>query len=181
MIAAILLADRDLLHEGRPLALMTSDEGVTLIEWQIGELKAAGVEVTEVVLGSWAEEIIGLVAGDDVEPIVNDRWREDSASSIRVGATATPRNTTTALLLQIHLPREAAVIDAVLREHEAANASVSRPVIGDEAEWPVAVDATVLARLRNIAEGAEIEDVLRDYDTLVVRTAGPLPNLESAR
>jgi CTP:molybdopterin cytidylyltransferase MocA len=177
VIAGILLADGDLVHGGEPLALMRSDADETLIEWQVAEMQQAGVEVIEVVLGSQADRLIPLVSGNDVEPIVNDRWQEGEASSLRVGATATPRNTTTAVLVRLQQPRESAGIKTVLLQHIAAESTVSRPVAGDTPGWPVVINADVLARVRNLPDGVDIEDVLRDYDTLVVRIEGEMPDL----
>lgn len=177
MIAGILLADTDLQLDGAPLALQLSDADETLIEWQVAQMQQAGVEVVEVVLGYDAERLIPLCSGNDVEPIVNERWESGEASSIRVGATATPRNTTAAVLVWLSRPRDAAVIKPVIRDHVAAHATVTRPMSGDEPGSPVVVDAQVLARLRNLPDEANIEDTLRDYDTLVVRVTGEMPDL----
>ena len=180
MIAGILLADGELMSDGEPLALMRSDADETLLEWQIEQLQQAGVEVVEVVLGFEAERFIPLCSGNDVEPIVNERWAEDAASSLRVGATATPRHTTTAVIVWLYAPRETAVIKAVLDQHLAARATVSRPVAGETPGSPVCIDAAVLARVRNIGDGVDVQDVLRDYDTLVVRVGGEMPDLRSS-
>jgi CTP:molybdopterin cytidylyltransferase MocA len=177
MIAAIILADPDIGSDGTPVALRAWEGGASLIEWQIAQVQAAGVEVIVVVVGPYAERLIPLVSGDDVEPIVNDRWPAGEAASVRVGAIATPRNTTTAVIVWIARPRDEGTLRAVLDEHLAAGARVTRLFSGDAPGSPVCVDADVLARLRNLSDGAEIEDVLRSYDTLVVRQAGDLPDL----
>ena len=180
MIAAILLADADLEIAGTPLALQLSDAGETLIEWQITQLQEAGVEVVVVVLGHGAESLIPLVFGNDVEPIVNDRWQDGEASSLRVGAVATPRNTDTADIVWLSRPREAAIVKAVLKEHLAAKSRVTRPFSGDSPGSPICIDAQVLARLRNLGDGVDVEALLRDYDTLVARVAGEMPDLAQA-
>jgi CTP:molybdopterin cytidylyltransferase MocA len=179
LIAAILLADTNLDLNGTPLALQPSDEGETLVEWQVAQLQAAGVEVVVVVLGHEAESLIPLVSGNDVEPIVNERWQDGGASSLRVGATATPRNTNTAVIVWLSRPRETAIIRAVLKEHVAAKSRVTRPFSGDSPGSPVCIDAQVLARLRNIGDGVDVEELLRDYDTLVVRVVGEMPDLRA--
>jgi len=189
VIAAILLADTDLMLDGVAVALAPWEERETLIEWQIAQLQEAGAGVIQVVLGPHAERIIPLVSGNDVEPIVNDRWDEvrtglvlaadGEAASLRVGATATPRNTTTAIIVWISRPRAAHMIKAVLDEHVAAGAKVSRLFSGDVLESPVCVDAEVLARMRNLPDGAGVDDVLREYDTLVVRVSGATPDLRA--
>lgn len=180
MIAAILLADTDLEIEGTPLAVQRSDEGETLIEWQIAQLQQAGVEVVVAVLGHDAESLIPLISGNDVEPIVNDRWQDGEATSLRVGAAATPRHTETAVVVWLSRPREAAMIGVVLKEHQASGSRVTRPFSGDSPGSPVCIDALVLARVRNIGDGVDVEELLRDYDTLVVRVAGEMPDLSQA-
>ena len=105
--AAILLAADDVLIDGVPVALLPWRDDETLIEFQVAQLQAAGVDVVEVVLGYEAERIIPLVALDNVEPIVNDRWREGAAGSLRVGATAVPRETETAIIVRVDEPRSA--------------------------------------------------------------------------
>jgi CTP:molybdopterin cytidylyltransferase MocA len=177
MIAGVLLADSDTVVEGTAIAVLPWDEGEPLVAWQIAQMQRAGVEVVEVVLGANAEDVIPLVSADDVEPIVNDRWAEGEVASLRVGATATPRNTTTAVLVRITQPRSAEVIEAVLQEHLDAKARVTRPFSGDVPGWPVCIDADVLARVRNLPDGTDVEEVLREYDTLVVRIAGELRDL----
>jgi len=166
MIAGIVIAD-----SGASAAAKPAEEGLTAVEWQVRELQAAGVEVIEVVVGADADEVVRLVAADDVEPIVNDRWQEGEAASWRVGATATPRNASTAVLVRVMQPRQAHVIRAVLDEHMAARSRVTRPFSGDVPGWPVCIDAEVLARVRNLPDGADVEDALRAYDTLVVRVS----------
>ena len=173
MIAAIVLADAELEVDGEPVALRPWEGDGTLIEWQVGQLQAAGVEV----VGPHAERIIPLVSGNDLEPIVNDRWATGEAASLRVGATATPRNTTTAVIVWVSRPRGPDVIRAVLDEHLAAGAKVTRPFVGDIPGSPICIDAGVLARMRNLPDGGEAEDVLRSYDTLVVRWTGEMPDL----
>jgi CTP:molybdopterin cytidylyltransferase MocA len=143
-----------------------------LVAWQADELRQAGAAVVIVVAGDRAEEIISAVTADGIEPIVNERWEAGESSSVRVGATATPRDTTAAVIVWLDQPCTSDVIRAVLEEHNAAKAHVARPFVGDLPAHPVCVDAGVLARLRNMADDERVDDVLREYDTLVVRTLG---------
>ena len=103
-IAAILLAAESARTGGEAVALAPSDDGETLVEWQIAELLEAGVNVVEVVLGCDAERIIPLVAADNVEPIVHSGWEHDHAGGVRIGATAVPRDTNTAIIVDIARP-----------------------------------------------------------------------------
>ncbi|HEX5479828.1 MAG TPA: NTP transferase domain-containing protein [Dehalococcoidia bacterium] len=151
--AAILLAASDATIEGTALALLPWDGDDALIEWQIQSLRAAGCDVIEVVLGSEAERLIPLVARDDVEPIVHGAWRADAEAAVRVGAVATPRDTLTAIIVDLAQPRPPALLRALLDAHADAAAPVTRPAYNGTAGWPVIVDAEVLSEVRN--SGAE--------------------------
>lgn len=152
VIAAILLAADDARIDGTLLPLLPFGDDQTLIEYHIAQLQAAGVEVIEVVVGCDAERIIPLVAQNDVEPIVNERWREGEAGSIRVGATAVPRDTEAAIVIRIDEPRPAEVMRRLLDEHLESGALLTRASHGDSAGAPIVVGRAVLAELRNVAD-----------------------------
>lgn len=147
--AAILLAAADVTIEGTPLAQLPWDDDDTLLEWQIEALRAAGCDVIEVVLGSDAERLIPLVARDDVEPIVHGAWRADPEAAVRVGAVATPRDTLTAIIVDLGQPRPSVLLRGLLDSHADAGAPVTRPAYDGTSGWPVIVDAEVLSEVRN--------------------------------
>ena len=152
VIAAILLA-ADAVHiDGTLLPLLPFGDDQTLIEYHVAQLQAAGVEVIEVVLGCDAERIIPLVARNDVEPIVNGRWRDGEAGSIRVGATAVPRDTEAALVVRIDEPRPSNVMRRLLDEHLASGAMLTRASHGGSAGAPIVVGRVVLSELRNVTD-----------------------------
>lgn len=156
IVAAILLAVDDVLIDGVAVALLPWRDDETLIEYQVAQLQAAGVDVVEVVLGYDAERIIPLVARDNVEPIVNDRWPEGEAGSLRVGATAVPRETDTAIIVRIDEPRSADVYRRLLDEHRRSGASVTQANGGT----PMVVSRALLAELRNVTGGGGLDAVL---------------------
>jgi molybdenum cofactor cytidylyltransferase len=154
--SAILIASDGALIEGVPIALLPWRDDETLIEFQVAQLLDAGVDVVEVVLGFEAEHIIPLVARDNVEPIVNDRWREGVAGSIRVGATAVPRETDTAIVVRVDEPRSAGVYRRLLDEHRRTGAPITQASSGS----PIVVSRAMLAELRNVTDGGGLEAVL---------------------
>lgn len=153
VIAAILLAANDASIGGVPLALLAWGDDQTLIEYHVAQLQAAGVDVIEVVLGYDAERVIPLVARDNVEPIVNARWQDGAAGTLRVGATAVPRDTTAAIVVRIDEPRDAQVYRQLLDEHTRSGAAITRAQASDAPATPIVVNRAVLAEFRNATDG----------------------------
>ena len=148
-IAAILLAAGAPEGPLQPAALLPFGGNGTLIEYQVAQLQAAGVDVIEVVLGADADRILPLVSGNDVEPILNPR-PESIAASFRVGASAVPRDTATAIVVNVEQPRPADVYRRLLDAHAAHGAAITRPTFECTFGAPIVVDRAVLAELRNL-------------------------------
>ncbi len=178
-IAAILLAAGASGDLREPAALLPFGGDATLIEYQVAQLQAAGVDVIEVVLGADADDIIPLVSGNDVEPILNPR-PESIAASFRVGASAVPRDTATAIVVNVEQPRSAEVYRRLLEAHAERGAAITRPAFEGTPGAPIVVDRTVLAELRNLTSdalglrpvlerhAASITDVPFDSDTVLL-------------
>jgi molybdenum cofactor cytidylyltransferase len=154
VVAAILIATDAAEIEGLPLALLPWQGDETLIECHIAQLQAAGVDVIDVVLGHEAERIIPLVARDNVEPIVDGRWRADAASAVRAGATAVPRDTDAAIIVRVDEPRPSGVYRRLLDEHLRSGAAITRAAFEGTPGTPIVVDRAVLAELRNATDAA---------------------------
>lgn len=163
-VAAILLAADASPHFDVPPALLPWHADDTLVEYEIAQLRAARIDVIEVVLGYEAERVIPLVARNDVEPVVNPRWADGLAGSLRTGAMAVPRDTEAAIIVQVHQPRPAAVYRRLLEHHASHGASITRPAYHGVAGAPLVADRDVLARLRNVAgEGHDLDAILRRH------------------
>ena len=160
VVAGILLAAGAPGGTEPPAALWPWGDGSTLIEYQVAQLRAAGVDAIEVVLGDQAERIIPLVTGGDVEPIVNPRWRDGVASSIRTGAAAVPRGTTAAIIVDVAEPRAAAVYRRLLDEHHAHAAAITRPTFEGTPGAPIVVNETILSEARNLTDPAGLRTLL---------------------
>ncbi len=147
--AAILLAASDVEIDGLPIPLVRWNDDQTLIEFEIAQLQAGGVDVIEVVLGAHADAIIPLVAANDVEPIIDANWHDGEASWLRVGAAAVPRDTTRALIVHAEQPRPAALFRSLV-EVPPDGGSIIRAMAAGVAGWPIAVNGAVLAEIRNL-------------------------------
>lgn len=166
-VSGILIATDRAPWSRRPLALEIWDDRRSLIEYHIEQLQAAGVVDIEVVLGDGAEEVIPLVARDNVEPIVNALWQSDPASSLRAGAAAVVRGAAAAVVIDIAEPRPAGVLRTLLDAHEGAE--VTAPVFAGLRGAPIVAGEHALALLRNTRRNARalaalegIEDAVRE-------------------
>jgi len=163
-VAAILLAADASPHFEVAPALLPWGPDETLVEYQVAQLREAGVDVIEVVLGYQAERVIPLVARDDVEPVVNARWAAGLVGSLRTGAAAVPRDTEAAIIVQVHEPRPADVYRRLLEQHTSGGTSISRPAYHGVAGTPFVVGREVLAELRNITgEGKDLDSMLGSH------------------
>jgi len=181
LVAAIVLAAGTPGSAQPPAALLPWDGDDTLIEYQVAQLQAAGVDVIEVVLGDAAERVIALVAADDVEPIVNPRWSEGVAGSVRAGAAAVPRDTETAIVVNVEEPRPAEVYRRLLDEHHAHGAAITRPTFEGTPGTPTVLGRAALAEARNLIDDApglraiidrhagDIRDVPFDSEVVLLR------------
>ena len=168
LTAAILLASERHAAFDAPLALTPWIEQDTLIEWRIAKLVAAGVRDIVVVLGYEAQRVLPLVTGDNVEAIIDARWANGPASSLRVGASAVPRGTTTALILDIAQPRSAALCRAMLDAHETCGSAITRAARDGVPCTPVVVDEAALAALRHFTGDGGLDAFVAGYAGSVV-------------
>ncbi|MFH1652204.1 MAG: nucleotidyltransferase family protein [Chloroflexota bacterium] len=128
-------------------------QGKTLLEYQIGALKKAGVTRIILVLGYEAEAARALVATDPaVEIVLNPRYREGKTTSIKAGLQAldpAPRNI---IVLGVDQPRTAATLRTILESHEKAGAPVTVPVCEGKTGHPPVFSASLLPELMTISE-----------------------------
>lgn len=181
-LAAIIIADTAT-SAGEPLALIPYGDA-TIIEYQIEQLIAAGVRDVEVVLGCDADRIVPIVSRDNVEPVINARWQTSRASALRAGASAVPRGTDAAMIIEIDRPRDAAVLRALLDAHDAHPDAVVVPTFEGTRGTPVIVDEAMLGELRNVRDGASLDRLLARRDDVVevpFETGSVLGRLDSGR
>jgi len=157
--SAILLAAGESTRMGRTKALLPWG-GTTLIEYQVRELRAAGIEDVAVVLGHEAESIRphaspSTSAGWHVRVVVNEAYREGRASSLRAGAAALPDNADPIVVLSVDQPRPREIVRALLEAHAPGGAAITLPAYRGHRGHPVVVAGALLAELREASEEAQ--------------------------
>ncbi len=158
MTAAILLAAGESTRMGRPKALLPWGES-TLIAWQIGELRAAGVEDIVVVLGHDAQAIrdhllnsASTGSAPAVRIVVNEGYKQGRASSLRTGASALPDSADPIVILNVDQPRPCEVHERLLTSHRESGALTTVPVSDGKRGHPVIVAGSLLSELGEASE-----------------------------
>jgi CTP:molybdopterin cytidylyltransferase MocA len=136
---------------GEPKAVFLWD-GQPLIAYQVGELAAAGCRPVVVVLGHEADAIIPFIVHPAAEVVVNPRWAEGRASSLRAGAQAVPDDADAVVVLNVDQPRPRHIIARLAAEHERGGALVTQPEYRGKRAHPVALSAALLPDLRSVTE-----------------------------
>ena len=148
--SAILLAAGESRRMGSPKPLLQW-QGATLIEYQIGQLRAAGVGDVIAVLGHRAEDVLPLVTAAGARGIVNETYRGGRASSLRAGAAAA-EGAETIVVVSVDQPRPAAIMHRLLAEHTS---DITVPTHGGRRGHPVVLAGALLPELREVDEATQ--------------------------
>ncbi len=148
---AILLAAGESTRMGR-LKQLLPWAGGTLVDWQVGQLVAAGADEVVVVLGHEAEAVGGGVSQPAARVVVNAHYRQGRASSLRRGAEAVSEPVEAIVVLSVDQPRPAWLTRRLLERRAATAAKVVQPRLGSGRGHPVVLDGALLAELRGVRE-----------------------------
>ncbi len=149
MTAAILLAAGESSRMGQPKALLPW-AGATLIDYQVGELAAAGVDDIVVVLGHEADELRPHVPAP-ARAVVNEAYREGRASSLRAGAAALPDDAGPIVVLGVDQPRPRKIHERLIAAR-VGRSLIALPVYEGRRGHPVVLAGELLEELRSATE-----------------------------
>ena len=150
-VAAILLAAGESSRMGR-LKQLLPWAGATLLEWQVAQMRDAGVADVVAVLGHEAAAIRDAVGKLPARVVVNESYMEGRASSLRRGAEAIRDDAGAVLVLAVDQPRPAAVTRRLIERWRESGALLVVPAAGGRRGHPVLVDGSLLAELRSVSE-----------------------------
>lgn len=136
---------------GRPKPLLEWG-GSTLIEYQAAQLREAGVDDVVTVLGHEASAVRPYAEHAGARVVVNERYREGRASSLRSGAAALGEDAAAVVVLGVDQPRPAEVTARLLREMRNGKWVIAAPLYGNRRGHPVVLDGSLLAGLRSVTE-----------------------------
>lgn len=155
-LGVILLAAGESTRMGQLKALLPWGKAGTLLEYQLGQLSSSRATDLVLVLGYQAEALRRLAARfPRVQVIVNERYREGRATSIRAGAAALPDGLRAVAIVAVDQPCPAALLDFVFEEHLRGDALITIPAYRGERGHPPVFDGRLLPELRAVDDATE--------------------------
>jgi len=148
----LLLAAGESARMGRPKALLPW-QGGTLVEFQIEQLLAGGMERVVLVLGHEAEavqRVAGSLARTAI--VLNQDYATGKTSSVRAGLLAIPNHADAVLVLAVDQPRPAGLIRRLRQAHETSDALITVPSFGGRHGHPTIFSRELFPEMRNIRE-----------------------------
>ncbi len=150
MTAAILLSAGESTRMGRPKALLPWGD-TTLLQYQVDELRAAGVDDVVVVLGHDAEAVRAAVP-PSARVVVNEAYKLGRASSLRAGAAALDETADPIVVLGVDQPRPRGVHQRLLAAQRESGALITVPASDGRRGHPVVLAGALLGELRDASE-----------------------------
>jgi len=180
-VYALLLAAGESARMGQPKALLPW-QGGTLLEFQVEQLLAGGIERVVLVLGHEAERIQSAVpALPRTTIVVNQDYASGRASSVRAGMDAIPADAAAALVLSVDQPRPAALTRRLRLAHETAGALITVPAFGGRHGHPTIFARALFPEMREITEETQGLRAVRHRhraETHVLQTAIRAPLID---
>ena len=172
---AMLLAGGESSRMGTPKPLLDWGGG-TLIEYQIAQLREAGLDKVIVVLGHRADEVLPHVHQAGARAIVNELYSEGRASSVRVAAGALPEDASAIVVLNVDQPRPSWVTRRLLAEHLRTPTLITVPTFDGRRGHPVVLSGRLAPELREVREATEgMRSVLRAHAEKVLEVPFDTP------
>lgn len=180
-VCALLLAAGESARMGRPKALLPW-QGGTLVEFQVEQLLAGGVERVVLVLGHDAEavrRVASLLARTTI--VLNQDYATGKTSSLRAGMDAIPEDADAILVLAVDQPRPAGLIRRLRQAHETSDALITVPGFGGRHGHPTIFRRELFPEMRNIREETQGLRAVRHRHrerTQVIETASRVPLID---
>ncbi len=162
-VSAVLTAAGESTRMGSPKPLLTW-RGLTLVEYQVASLTAAGASDVVVVLGHRHEEVSPHVEGPAVRYVVNQRYRDGRSTSIRAGIAETAPDAEAILLLGVDQPRPPEIVAETLASHLDSGALITSPRRNGRGGHPIVFSTALRGELDAITEEEQgIRQVFRAH------------------
>jgi molybdenum cofactor cytidylyltransferase len=164
MIAGLILAAGESRRMGCDKALLTY-RGQPFLATIIGQLTAAGIKQTTVVLGHHADAIQHAVDLTGVRVVVNHDYRRGQTSSLQLGLEAIASDSPEGVILCLvdHPAVSPAVIVKLLEQFQSTHAPVVIPTHQGQRGHPVVINRTLFPELLALPPEAPANTVVRGY------------------
>ena len=171
---AVVLAAGGSTRLGRPKQLLTRD-GETLVHRAARLALASGDARVRVIVGAQADDVVAAGRDLPVECLVNPRWNEGLAGSVRVAVDALAAHDRATLLLTCDQPAlDLAHLQALLAAARAAPSGSAATRFGDRVGVPAVVAPSVLRAARTVQGDRGLRDVLNATGAGVIACDAPV-------
>ena len=171
--AAVVLAAGGSTRLGRPKQLLTRD-GETLVHRAARLATATGATRVLVVVGAYAEDVAAAVSDLPVECLVNARWSEGLAGSVRIAAEELAAQTHATLLLTCDQPAlEVAHLNALLKATRLAPSDSAATRFDDRLGIPAVVAPSLLRAALAVQGDRGLRDALNAAGVGVIACDAP--------
>lgn len=148
---------------GSPKPLLAWGEG-NLIQYELGELKAARIDHIIVVLGHRAEEIRPHAEGDGSEVVVNPHYKHGRATSLLAGVAHLPADTEAILILNVDQPRPRRLLQALIEAHTSGGHLITLPSHQGRHGHPPVLAGSLIPELRLVSDERQgLREVLQRH------------------
>ena len=151
LVSAILTAAGLSSRMGSPKPLLPW-RGKTLIESQIQALLEAGASEVIVILGHKADEVAPYATGNSVRVVINPRYKDGRASSIKAGILAVSPIASDIVIMAVDQPRSPQIVSQVINSHIETNAPITSPRYQGRGGHPLVFSASLKPELSRISE-----------------------------
>lgn len=132
--------------------------GMTMIEKVINNVSGSEVFNTLVVLGSYRDEILGVIGDLPVTHCYNENYKRGMLSSVQCGFRNLPDNFKAVLIFPGDQPMiEASVINKIISVYRLSGKGIVIPVYKKKRGHPLLIDF----KYRSLVEALDVEDGLR--------------------
>ncbi len=149
-IVAVLLAAGESSRMGQPKALLPW-QGVPLVQYQVESLLQAGASPVIVVVGHQREMVEPHIP-PIATVVVNPRYQEGRASSVKAGLAAVPDDCDAVTFLGVDQPRSPTLLAQLFEAHRQSKALLTRPTYAGHHGHSVVFAASLLPELRRVRE-----------------------------
>jgi len=147
-IAALVLAAGESNRLGIPKQLIKWKDQ-TLIEYIINLIKGTSLSPILVVLGAHREKILNVIRNTGISIIINNKWQEGKASSIRIGINTLTKDVDAVIIFVIDQPYlNKEIIDSIIDIYMQKKSLIIAPQINGIFINPVLFDRVIFEELK---------------------------------
>ncbi|MFD1360450.1 nucleotidyltransferase family protein [Lentibacillus salinarum] len=162
-ISTILLAAGFSSRMGKLKALLPW-QGIPLIQYQIEQMRKAGVNEIIVVLGYRAQLLQRIVSPFDVKTVINENYSEGKSSSIRKGASHIKHNAKGIFVSAVDQPVPSNTLQKLMKHLNITQDVAVIPVYHEKRGHPILFNGTIRNDLLAVNENTKgLRHVIQKY------------------